>query len=215
MELRIFKTGGVTLIEMLTVIGLLALLGTVLAFMFGSMDQSYRNVKASLDVYQNARVTLARMNREISTAVFDNSGAAALGLRGSSNNLSFHAIYDADSYSADDTSSDVAAIRYAFLPEDGTVTRFIDSSDESTFPAIPVENASGSELAENIAGLSFEYFESAADFEGGTGRGNWDSAPGAEDGLPSLLRIRLTVKDSKGLIQPKVFETVVRLRNAI
>lgn len=207
--------GGVTLIEMLTVLGLLALLGGILVSMFGSMDQSYRNVKASLDVYQTARVTLARVNREISAAVFDNSGTAALGLKGSANDISFHTLYNVDSFSSEDKSSDIVALRFAHDPNNKKITRYLKNSDDTHFPALPVDGVSGNDLAEHVEQLTFEYFESAADLESGTFKSTWDSGAGADNKLPALIRIRLKVKDSKGLIQPKDFESVVYLKNAI
>ena len=206
---------GVTLIEMLTVLGLLALLGGMLVSMFGSIDQSYRNVKASLDVYQTARVTLARVNREISATVFDNSGAVTLGLKGSANDISFHTLYSLDSFSSEDKSSDIVALRFAHDPNNKKITRYLKNSDGTNFPPLPVEGVTGSDLAEHVEQLTFEYFESAADLENGISKSVWDSGAGADNKLPSLIRIRLTVKDSKGFIQPKDFESVVYLKNAI
>ncbi len=206
---------GVTLIEMLTVLGLLALLGSILVSMFGSMDQSYRSVKASLDVYQNARVTLARIGREISATAFDNSGAASLGLEGAASDLSFHTLYSTDSFSSEDKSSDIVALRFAYDPNNKKIVRYLKNSDDTNFPTLPVDSVSGSDLAEHIEELTFEYFDSAADLESGTFKTTWDSGAGADNKLPALIRVRLKVRDSKGLMQPKNFESVIYLKNAI
>lgn len=205
---------GVTLVELLAVIGVFSLLAAMLVFLFGSMDQSYRSVDTSLDVYQNARAVLARMNRELSSTLIDNNAIAPLGLKGSAGDISFHTFIDPRSWTATDTSSEVVAIRYAPSSTDSNVLmRYLANSDANSFPAIPLGEDNGEELARGITALSFEYFASASDFYSGVAVANWDSSAAGSAALPALIRIRVSVVDSKKLRVPQTFETAIHLRS--
>ena len=136
-------------------------------------------------------------------------------MKGGANDLSFHALYSTESFSADESSSDIAAIRFTFDQANKKIVRYVKNSNATTFPALPVDGVLGSDLAENIESFSVDYFDKASDLESGGGQPVWDSGPGAQNKLPALVRVRLTLRDSKGLARPKDFETVIQLKNAI
>lgn len=204
---------GVTLVELLTVLGIFAILGTVLATMFGSMDQSYRSIHAALDIYQSARSALTRMQKEVSSTLFDASDPSVFGLLGSASELSMHTVIPADAITRDSTSSDIVGIRYALATDvPKTSVRYLANSDATTFPTLPVGDVGRADLADGITSLAFEYFASASDYDANNLETSWDSA--ARGGLPFLIRIRIVVEDAKQFAPPKTFETVVHLRNA-
>ena len=171
-------------------------------------------MNVSLDVYEHARIALARMAKELEPALFDAATTPTLGLKGSASDVSFHTFIDPRSWTATDTSSEVVAIRYALSPADSKVLmRYLANSDANSFPAIPLGEDNGEELARGITALSFEYFASAADFYSGTAVANWDSSAAGSAALPALIRIRVSVVDNKELRAPQTFETVIHLRS--
>ena len=204
---------GVTIVELLTVLALMAILGGMLALMFGSMNKSYQNMNVSLDVYEHARSALARMAKELAPALFDASTTPPLGLKGSASDISFHTVIRADALTADNTSSDIVAVRFALATDrPDTLTRYLENSNATSFPALPVGSGARSDLADGITAFNLAYFATASDFEQGIAQISWDSGPSGK--LPELIRVKLTVKDRKGAAPPRDFESVVNLRNA-
>jgi len=206
-------TGGVTLIELLAVLGIVAMLGTVFTVMFGSLDRSYRTMKSTMDIYENARLPIARMRKELASTLMNQ--ASGLGLRGSESDISFHTVISTGALTADETSSDVVAVRYALAEGDENIlSRFLVNADGHSFPSLPIGETNRADLAEGITDLAFEYFASASDYESGNAAASWDSFSGGSGVLPALIRIKLSVQDAKKLSAPRVFQTVVHLRNA-
>ena len=177
---------GFTLIEVILAISILAFLLTTLYYIFWKSSSAWEKGSARIRMYQNSRVCLDTMRREIKTA-FISRGNPCLKLRGSRNTLSFistlNRIGEKGEY-------DLCEIEYSLSKSDlqRRIRVFLDPDSK--------KNGVTNTVASNIVNLSFLYNGDDRWQE------SWDSTMGTEndtsdDALPQMIKITLTTYDER------------------
>ena len=186
-----------SLLEVLVAVAIVGVLSAAVSIAFRSGAQSWTKAKARMDVYQNARIALDVMSRELAAAV-NVSGVMVMkgdDVTGGLNILTFMTVSDETlyqvSYSLEDNpgyGEDIIERAYIKNPDDYDVT------DDETL-------TDTDDLAYSLTGLEFQY-----DSEFGMTPG-WNNT-----GLPNAVRI--TVTEDSTATTPRRFSTVVYLPNS-
>jgi prepilin-type N-terminal cleavage/methylation domain-containing protein len=216
---------GVTLIELLVAMSILALLVVILQSVFAVSLRGWKKSDNLLQVTATARIVLERMSREISSAIvkpgnsfycigFDQ--ASPSGWRTGNKGDEFYFIAPLNTGYAD--GSDLCEAGYwAGADEEGmpVLKRFYVTDDRKVDSASPkfdfnLKTGSNHEFASNIADVQFDFFDSS-----NIPHASWDSR--ISGGPPAKIKIIITVVSGKGTpaTNPdcisKKFSTVVSL----
>lgn len=195
---------GVTLIEVLVVVAILSILTVSLYVVFKSGLDSWWRAETKLKIYQNVRVALGQMSRELALAI-----EGTVSFKGVTNSVSFIAIIEGS----------LREITYGLSGSTSTLQAIYVKSDDPNFDydfstPDPAVATNWDDLAYNISGLEFKYWR-----EGSTtawdvdAEDNWTddwlATGNPRDDLPRAVRITLT--DSE---ESRNFETVIYLPNS-
>lgn len=194
----VHKNKGLTLIEVLVVVTILSVLTLTLYTVFKSGADAWSKSETRLDIYQNARVVLDQISRELAGAIVGESaanGARFVGIDADPDTIEFVTNFAGSLY----------RIRYERLA--GT-TRLQRSYEENPadFNNPAYTNIEFNELTNDI---QFTYWIASA-----SSVPSWDSwgGPPTTDRLPRAVTIILTLVDPEG--NTYRFETMAYLPNS-
>jgi len=203
------KNKGVTLIEVLVAMSILAIIILILYSVFNISLRGWRKSDNMLQAATIARVALDRMTREISSAMVKNGSSefycigfdasSPSGFRINSSEDEFYFI--APLNSGDTGQSDFCEVGY-WLSDKATATssddalmRFYVTDDRKIDPTpefdFDYSSGASDELTTNITGLTFEFFDDA-----GTSFTAWDSRISGSP--PARIKVTITVEVGKG-----------------
>ncbi|MBU1087622.1 MAG: prepilin-type N-terminal cleavage/methylation domain-containing protein [Candidatus Omnitrophica bacterium] len=199
---------GVTLIELLVAMGILALLVTILYSVFSVSLRAWKKADNIFKATTIARVVLDRISREISSALIKDNNFYCLGFDSTApsgwrtNSIGDEFYFIAPTNPGKET-SDLAELGY-WLDGEGTAAanddvlrRFyvlddrndVSSSDFDFNFSTGSANASDP-FSENITDLQFTFFDTS-----NNPANSWDSHT---DGVPSKIEILITVRIGQG-----------------
>lgn len=228
---------GVTLIELLVGLLIIGMIVTSVYTAFNCSRNSWQVGETMVQRYQNVRAALDMMSREIACALInDSNGNYRMDFFGADSSSPppgwrTDSVGDELYFIArlEGATADLCEVGYYVTDEDGDGTadvlrRFYVTDNAS--PAnyeyefdSPTGNSAGAELALNVTGLDFEYFNGSnweTDHEWDSRRNGFNgaSSDGAEKGtLPRAVMIRIAVQDSKKLQAAQAFYTIVYVNN--
>lgn len=210
---RSARRKGLTLIEVLITSVIFAILATSLFVVFKAGLDSWRRAQAHLEVYQNARVALDMMTRELSAAYLNSSNP----------DITFQGFYSGivrsgwvtpsggdevffiaalnPSLNYADATSDLCKVGYYLDNTTNQLMRYSHYVKTGTKPDydfshnLSTDNVTFRKIASNITGFSLWY----SDTLGSTTNLRWDSSnsgwPNTFNKKPVRVRIILTVKE--------------------
>jgi prepilin-type N-terminal cleavage/methylation domain-containing protein len=229
---------GMTLVEVIMALAVLAILLTVAIGSLSSISRSKRSLDDYQDVYLTSQSLLKRLTRELQLASCDldsatkcsqgkgillspneDAGAARPPLRSQrkkvgdleSSDITFLAM-DAGQYMQEtDSNQGLVQISYRLVKEKPEDTFYSLIREELPY-ILPAEEAYSQALvfpiAKNIIGLSFEFY----DLISGEWSDEWGSANKSKSSLPSIIRCIITLQSQSGAIID--FQTSVAIRLA-
>ncbi|MBU4305299.1 MAG: hypothetical protein KJ893_06745 [Candidatus Omnitrophica bacterium] len=198
---------GLTFIEILVTMGIMALLIVILHSVFNVTLHGWRKSDNILQVTTVARVVLQRMEREISSAVIDSgNNFYCLGYdksspipprRSGSRGAEFYFIARVKQDNPD--GSDLCEVGYWVGTSDAgepMLKRFYALDDRKKEPLNPefdfkFDTGKNNEFARGVTGLEFEYFD-----RNGVSFSSWDSR--VKGGAPAKIKVTITVESGKG-----------------
>lgn len=195
------KKEAFTLIEVVIATFILAFLMIVLHHTFWASSSAWKKGDARLKMYQNARVCLDLMSREIRCALIS-PGNSRLVFKGEENALSYISTF----HKPDKQSEfDLCQVSYG-LSSRGEVLRRI----KTNLASYPGQGGATAVLANNILGLEFSYND------GRLWQKRWDSSSGTPDDtkndyLPCAVKITIIAQDEQHLEAPLFLSTTVTL----
>jgi type II secretion system protein J len=202
---------GVTLLELLVAMVILAIVVASVYVAFNSSKQSWQVGETIVQKYQNARGALDMMAREMSVMYMTisniyNSGLLySTAINGSNGEFRFVAAIPADEHAG---KWDLCKIGYKFDSTNKEIERAFDVGPDLTNFDI---DSSYQSLVSNVISLGFKcrHWDGVSWAEKET----WDSREGEVDewDLPEAVEISLTVQDDKQLADPRTFTTIVRI----
>jgi len=195
------KKAAFTLIEVVIATSILTFLMVVLHHTFWASSSAWKKGDARLKMYQNARVCLDLMSREIRCALIS-PGNPRLVFKGEENTLryisTFHRPHKQGEF-------DLCEVSYS-LSSRGEVLRRI----KTNLASYPGQDGATAVLASNILGLEFLYSD------GSIWQERWDSSSGTpyntkDDYLPCTVKIIVIAQDEQHLEPPLFLSTAVTL----
>ncbi|MBU0633973.1 MAG: type II secretion system GspH family protein [Candidatus Omnitrophica bacterium] len=209
MKRKRYRQTGITLIEILVSMSILAILVFIL---YSAFSVSLRGWKKSDNILQAAgiaRVILERIEREISSAFIKTASTefycvgfdknTPSGWRTDSIDGEFYFI--APLNPGDTSQSDFCEVGYwldgqgTLEAKDDALMRFYVTDDRKIDPSpefdFDFSTGTSNELSVNITGLEFEFFNSA-----GTSFSSWDSRVSGT--APARMKVTITVETGKG-----------------
>lgn len=226
---------GLTLVELIIVVAILGIFMSSLFAVFKNSLDAWKKSEARLAVYQNARMVLDQMTRDIQPAIFDPANGIyakgyekGSGIKPSSAGDEFFFV-SAISGAGD---ADVAEIGY-WIDSKNVLRRHYDVADKGENPALDFNFTTpdgieypDDEFGLNITDLQFKFHYRTEDLGWAvTDDANWDAASdkvanytadGAAqnpDGLPNGVEIEITVMDPTEREEQK-FSTMVYIPQA-
>ena len=195
---------GLTLVEILVVVGILAVLALCLKTAFLAGLTSWNKAMTKSDIYQNMRVAVDQISQDLSSAAEIQGSPSFQGRDGGkgADSLSFLTL----------SNSTIYEVTYGLNGE--VLERSYDEDSDFDFTTVD----SVHKLASFISDVQFKYWQSGTtDWDGGGGgveaednwTDDWTSTGGPRQDLP--LAVRITITDS---IEGRKFETVVYLPNS-
>ena len=201
---------GLTLIEILVAMSILALLIMILFSVFDISLRGWKKANNLLEVNSIARIVLERMEREISSAIVKSDGSIyCLGVDGPSgwrtDSKADEFYFIAPLNPGETQKSDLCEVGYwldgnsAAAVSDDVLRRFYVTDGRRTgSPAsfdfdfsTPSGKANSNELAAYVTDLQFVYYD-----QNNNQQTSWDSR--TDGGLPSKIKITITVEAGKG-----------------
>jgi len=205
---------GFTLVETLVVMTIFSIIVTMLFTVFRIGLESWRRAESNLEIYQNARIALDMMGRELRAAMldpsyldviqsppvpfitfrgFDSSSPSGWRANSTGDEIYFVASLNPQSPSA---KFDLCEAGY-WLNGNGTadtrddsLQRFYDPPIGASPPVYNFSNGNSSKLASYVAELNFRYHDGAGFSD------TWNSTTGSQAGkLPKMVEITLTVRE--------------------
>ncbi len=192
---------GFTLLEIIIATSILVFLMITLHRVFLVSSSAWKKGNARIEMYQNGRVCLDVMSREIRCSLIS-PGNSQLAFKGDEEALSYVSTFGNSDGSGE---FDLFEIGYS-LSSNGELLRRIKSHLASSL----VGGGATAVLASNILQLSFSY-----DNEG-VWQDRWDSSMGTADNtkddyLPQAVQISIIVQDEQLLESPLFLSTAVTI----
>lgn len=197
------KYNGLTLIELLVVMAVSTILFISLYTVFKSGADAWSKAKARLEIYQNARVVLDQLSRELPGAFVDATNATFTGVNGTDDDDTVEfvtrlgdSIYKLKYQLDPDTNKKILLRKYIKDPPDYTNTDYENVLNEPDGIEEGIVD-----FGFNINKINFRYYKtSISDW---TIDGTWSDTTT----LPEAVKIELELVDSEGKTYP--FETKV------
>jgi len=193
---------GLTLVEILITTLLMAILATTLIFVFKGGYTSWGRTKSRIEVYQNARVALEEMGRELSGALISEDNV--IYLLGAASQVDFVCSKESD----ESDKYDLCEMRYYLNEGDKEIMRRLERNPDFDLSG----GGSSSDLAFQVTDLSFKYWgETATTWDNALD--SWDSRTDGK--LPQAIKISVTTEENTGGNPiSKTFSSVVYLANS-
>ncbi len=192
---------GFTLAEIIIATSILAFLMVTLHRVFLMSSSAWKKGDARIKMYQNGRVCLDVMSREIRCALIS-PGNSQLVFNGDEDALSYVSTF----HKADESGEfDLFEVGYSLSSQGEVLRRIKTHLDSST-----VRGGATSVLANNILELSFSYDNETI------WQDRWDSSMGTPDNtkddyLPQAVQINIIVQDEQFLEFPLFLSTAVTI----
>jgi prepilin-type N-terminal cleavage/methylation domain-containing protein len=189
---------GFTLVEILVALAILVVIAASTYTVFRGVAQSWLRGDIRTQRFQNARIILEQMSREISQAIVGlEIGGRQLYCLGTQESFFFICPIEAGS----PQTSDLAEVGYYL--KDTTLMRHFQASPDYDFSPLDTQE----EFSENVSSIRFSYFD------GTTWRDSWDSRlkiPQMYAKPPKAVKIELVLIDRRGK-ESESFQVVVFL----
>ncbi len=204
---------GVTLMELLVAMVILAIIVASVYVAFNSGKQSWQVGETIVQKYQNARGALDMMSREISAMYLVTQNIYKTGLIYESGEFRFVASIDSDSHSG---SWDLCKVGYQYYENDDDGDGQIEISekriqrgfdpDPDLSDDIVISSSNWQPLVSNINSLEFKCWD-----ENNNEHDEWDSTDPTKEywELPKAVEITIRVQDDKQIAEEREFKTVV------
>jgi len=195
------KKESFTLIEVVIATSILTFLMVVLHHLFWASSSAWKKGDARLKMYQNARVCLDVMSREIRCALIS-PGNSHLIFKGAEDTLSYISTF----HKPDEQGEfDLCEVSYSLSSQSELLKR-----TKTHFDSFPGQGGATAVLASNILELSFLYSD------GGIWQKRWDSSLGTPDNtrddcLPRTVSITIVAQDEHQLESPLLLSTIVTI----
>lgn len=201
MNLRTGKKGAFTLIEVIIATSILAFLMVVLHRFFLASSSAWKKGDERLKIYQNARVCLDMMSREIRCALISR-GNSRLVFKGERDTLSYVSTLNKPD---ERDEFDLCEIGYSLSSKDEVLRRI-----KVHLNPFPGGGGTTAVLASNISGLGFLYGS------GDAWKERWDSTQGTpddttDDYLPEAVKITILSQDEQHRESPLLVSTTITL----
>lgn len=204
MNFRASRTGGkgaFTLIEVIIATSILAFLMVVLHQFFWASSSAWKKGNERLKIYQNARVCLDTMSREIRCALISR-GNSRLVFKGEKDALSYISTLNKPD---ERDEFDLCEIGYSLSSQDEVLRRI-----KVHLNSFPGGGGATAVLASNISELSFLYDS------GDAWKERWDSTQGTpddttDDYLPQAVKITILAQDEQRRESPLLVSTIVTI----
>ncbi len=190
------NSNGFTLVELLLASALGAMVLTAAFTSMSVMLKGYRKHKDRAEIYEPARLALARMSREISSAFLSPHGNSThfvgipQSIEGvSMDQLSFLATVN-DPLRSEEGQSDVCEVHYMIDIDPETPERWLQVRYDPTLDEDPMSGGNSHLLGPRVVAMQFLYFD------GNFWLSEWDS----EEEIPMAVRITIGVTED-GLIE--------------
>lgn len=200
---------GLTLLEVLVSVGILAMVGTLVYGALDGMQKSRTGIERVGDRYHQGRQAISRMSRELQSAFISLHQPAQIGYAvrttvfigtdsGSSDRVDFTS-FSHKRLRANVHESDQNEISY-FMGRDPDRNDKYDllRREEKEIDLEPTRGGAVNVLCEDVTALEIDYLEPSTD----TWQSSWDSTQVSTQGqymrLPLQVRIRLTLKGGEG-----------------
>ncbi|NQT46350.1 MAG: prepilin-type N-terminal cleavage/methylation domain-containing protein [Candidatus Omnitrophica bacterium] len=214
------KRNGFTLVEISIVMAILAILSMSLFTVFRISTDSWRKMEAKLMLYQNGRMALDRISRDLSSVFIESSSSIHFlafddtilpDLRIKTGTAKDELFFVASPLS-DGTGSDVCEVGYWLRASDNMLMRhYVRSTDGAAYDFVFDDGALDISypMASYITDLQFKYFDEATLAWVDT----WDSSASAT--LPRAVKVTIRVKeDVADNPQERIFSTTIHLPNS-
>ncbi len=191
------KEEAFTLVEIMVSCAILVILMGALYRVFWGSSAAWQKGEARTRMYQNARISLDLMNREI-RAAFISRGDPHLIFKGNGSFLTFVSVSNTPNTTGE---YDLRKIEYS-LSQDRLLRRIETHLDSFS-------GGASATLAEGVLNLTFSYCDQDE------WQGFWDSTEGtpddADDTLPEAVKITISTQDEGAREPPLIISTVVYL----
>jgi len=191
------KEEAFTLVEIMVSCAILVILMGALYRVFWGSSAAWQKGEARTRMYQNARISLDLMSREI-RAAFVSRGDPHLIFKGNESFLTFISVSNTPNTVG---AYDLRRIEYS-LSQDRLCRRIETHLDSFSGGALAT-------LAEGVLNLTFSYCSQDQ------WQGFWDSTKGtpdnADDSLPEAVKITISTQDEEAREPPLILSTVVYL----
>jgi len=205
------KNSGLTLVETLVSVAILSILALSVYIVFKSGIDAWSKSEERLDIYQNARVVLDQISREVVGAFVDTGTGARL--EGEANTLTFvtdfsGAIYKI-SYYLDTSNSPNNILKRDYIDYS------LSTSEPYTSTAYTSTDFISWTKGTRVDNIEFFYLRPMAIMEMVDMSSDWAGASVSWSdaaSLPEAIRMRLTFRDAND--KAYLFETIVYLPNS-
>jgi type II secretion system protein J len=189
-----------TLIELIIATSILAFLMSVIYFIFWKGLSIWEKGNARTQMYQNARVCLDTIAREIRTS-FINSSNPCLIFKGDK-----HSLYYTSTSNKADKKGEYDLCEIGYRLKGSKLQRRIKTILNSASGT----GGSTATIASPVLGLDFQYYD------GSEWKESWDSTMGTpedtgDDSLPLAVKITLVTQDERGEGTPLTLSTIAYL----
>lgn len=194
------RNNGMTLVEVLVTLTILGILAVSIYTVFKSGLDAWSKAKTRLEIYQNARVIIDQLTKELQGA-FVGGGATFTGTDGTT---------DAVEFVANILTSEKYAPNFKYeVPEIFKIHYYVDEATH-ILKRDSIKNPADYTSTVYTDSIDFGFMVSNIQFQYlAVGSANWTATP---DTLPDAVKISLTLVDSDNNLYP--FETKVHLPNA-
>lgn len=206
------RTSGFTLLEILIVIAILGIIFYIINEVFLRTAVSSEEIISGNIVYQRARTALLKMTTELEQTYLLTRRKANFTIFSGINRtqegwprdiLHFTATSH-ERLAADVKESDLCELSYFILQDPETKTLTLWHREDANPDEEKLSGGVVYELAENVLGLDFAYYNGEEWVE------EWDST---ENGLPKAVRIALTLADEKN--KPHTFFSTAQIYKVV
>ncbi len=204
---------GFTIIEMLTVLVIVIIIGYSISILMKQVVISYTKIKSEQEILDTSRNIIRSLTRDLENAYISKTDNR-FSFVGSNTNIDFNAFLET---SLDETNT--VEIGYSLNANNQLVRRL----EENNIPNLVTSGGNASVLADNIQTLTFRfcYRNASGDFQYTSL--NWDSRvehfsnynhKGENknpDGLPDAVEVSFSLQDSKAIYPVRSFMTKIYL----
>jgi len=185
---------GFTLLEVVISVAILAVIMTIVYNTFNSSMKAYTAMENQGNAYTQARIVLSRISEEIESIYWSDNPKSNTGLIGGDEeeyDLPFDSLHFTSlshiRWVKDSKESELCEIGYHLEKDEGTGESFLLRREDWNVDGTLEEGGTTLELAENVDGLNFRYYDGAEWVD------DWDTR--IRGGLPKAIEVVLLMSD--------------------